>query len=163
MGKESMKITPGQIALLHVAKRDLCLDDEDYRSILRHYRVETAKDLNMQDFEQLMAYLKSLGFKSTNPRQPSHAPWRDAQGLPYPAQLAEINRMFRELDIPEGFRQQGFCKKVIKKVWPQTRGEANKIIEGLKAMIKRREIANMGGEAKGGGERCTRRKKLKRG
>jgi hypothetical protein len=163
MDKSLLKVTAGQIALLHVAKRDLCLDDEDYRSILRHYRVETAKDLNMKDFEQLMRYLESLGFKSANPRQPPYRRGRDPLGLPYPAQLAEISRMFRELGIPEGERQQGFCRKVIKKAWPQTREEANKVFEGLKAMIRRRDDMPGAGRGKGGSGRCIRRKRLKRG
>jgi hypothetical protein len=161
MDKRFLKVTPGQIALLHVAKRDLALDDEDYRSILSHYKVETAKDLNMRDFEQLMKYLESLGFRNIRPRQPAHPPWRDAQGLPHPAQLAEMARMFRELGIPEGLRQQGLCRKVIKKPWPQTRGEANKVFEALKAMISRRGGA--AGDTAGGRQECTRQKKSKRG
>jgi phage gp16-like protein len=157
--KRSLRVTPGQLALLHVAKRDLCLDDENYRSILRHYKVETGKDLNMADFEQLMKYLESLGFKSSTPHNPLRAPRPDADGLPYPAQLHKIETLFKQLDIPAGARQQGFCHKVIKKPWPQTRGEANKIIEGLKAMLERRDIANMG---KGKGS-IGRRKRLGKG
>jgi hypothetical protein len=139
MDKKTLRVTNGQIALLHVAKRDLGLDDEDYRSILRHYKAETAKDLNMRDFEKIMKYMESLGFKYIGPRQRSHAPRRDALGLPYPAQLKEIERLFEKLDMPTAARQQGFCRKVIKKPWPQTRGEANKVFEGLKAILRRRE------------------------
>ena len=134
----SQKINANQIALLHVAKKELALDEENYRSILKHYKVKSAKDLTLKDFRQLVKYLETLGFTSSN-KKPTHAPNRDANGLPYPAQLADIYNMFDKLVIRETYRQRRFCERVIKKPWPQTRGEANKIYEALKAMLAREQ------------------------
>lgn len=59
-------ITKKQIALLHVAKRDLGLDDETYRAILARYgRAESANDLGVAGFNRVMKYLTACGFRST--------------------------------------------------------------------------------------------------
>lgn len=134
----NFKINTNQIALLHVAKKELALDEDNYRSILAHYNVTSAKDLTLKDFQHLVKYLETLGFTSTN-KKPTHAPNRDPNGLPYPAQLGNIDKMFMQLAIDSRYKQQRFCERVIKKPWPQTRNEANKIYEALKAMLARQE------------------------
>lgn len=59
-------VTKKQIALLHVAKRDLGLTDDDYRAILARYgRAESAADLTQSGFTAVMKYLTALGFRST--------------------------------------------------------------------------------------------------
>ena len=86
---KTAKISPKQIALLHVAKRELSLDEGNYRAVLSLYGgAESAKDVTQAGFTRLMNYLVRIGFKA-----PAFA--------------------------------------------PQTRGEANKMIECLKAMAKR--------------------------
>lgn len=62
----SNSITRKQIALLHVAKRDLGLTDDDYRAILARYgRCESAAELSAPGFTAVMKYLTALGFRST--------------------------------------------------------------------------------------------------
>lgn len=62
----SSGITKKQIALLHVAKRDLGLTDDDYRAILARYgNCESASDLDAFGFEHVMRYFTALGFRST--------------------------------------------------------------------------------------------------
>lgn len=59
-------VTPKQIALLHVAKKQLSLDDDSYRAILARYgRCESAADLNQPGFTAVMKYLTAMGFRST--------------------------------------------------------------------------------------------------
>lgn len=53
-------------------------------------------------------------------------------------QLWIVKRLFKELGIDTPERQEGFCRRVIHKDWPETRGEANKLYEGLEAMWMRR-------------------------
>lgn len=137
--KRKIGVIPSQLALIHVAKKELGLQEEDYRSILELYGgVNSAKHLTLEGFERVMGHLERLGFKSTNSKQPIHAPRRDPDGPPYPAQLKMIEYQFEQLGFQEAERRQGFCRRVIKKPWPQTRAEANKVFEGLKAMLARK-------------------------
>ena len=144
LSKRNIGVSKQQIALLHVAKKELSLQDEDYRSILLLYGgVESSKHITLEGFERVMEHFERLGFKSTAAqKQPTRqtqyrAPERDANGAPYPAQLKMIQSLYEQLGWPEPERQRGFCQRVIKKPWPQTRGEANKIFEGLKAILAR--------------------------
>ena len=131
------KVVAGQLALIHVAKKELALSDEDYRAILGQYGVSSSKDLTIAGFEKVMTHMERLGFKSITPRQPTRAPIRDANGLPYPAQLKMLDIYFNRLGFDSADRRQGFCQRMIKKAWPQTRAEANMVFEGLKAMVAR--------------------------
>ena len=144
LSKRDMKPTAKQIALVHVAKKELGFDDVNYRSVLDLYGgVNSAKDLTLEGFERVMGYFEHQGFQSTYVQEQPHrqttvkAPYRDASGSPYPAQLKMIEQLFEQVGIPPGERQQGFCRRVIQQPWPQTRAEANKIFEALKAMIAR--------------------------
>ena len=131
------KVVAGQLALIHVAKKELALSDEDYRAILGQYGVSSSKDLTIAGFEKVMTHMERLGFKSITPRQPTRAPVRDANGPPYPAQLKMLEIYFNRLGFDSADRRQGFCQRQIKKPWPQTRAEANRVFEGLKAMVAR--------------------------
>lgn len=63
---DASKISRKQIALIHVAKRDLALDDDTYRDILNRFgRVTSAADLDAKGFYMVMKYLTALGFRST--------------------------------------------------------------------------------------------------
>ena len=122
---KAQKISPKQIALLHVAKRELALDDGNYRAVLSvHGGAESAKEITQAGFSRLMRYLVRIGFKAPAYTGRSSRK-RDADAL------------VTELGIDTAERQQNLCKRVIKKAWPQTRGDANKMIECLKAMARR--------------------------
>lgn len=59
-------ITSKQISLLHVAKKQLNLADEDYRAVLLRYgRRESARDLDQSGFDHVMKYMTAIGFRST--------------------------------------------------------------------------------------------------
>lgn len=136
--KTKIKITNSQLALIHVAKKELGLADADYRSLLElHSGVNSAKLLSLHGFEKVMQRMEELGFKSTTVRQPGLRPVRDPDGLPYPVQLKLLDYLFEQLGFFETERRQGFCQRMLKKPWPQTRSEANKVIEALKAMNAR--------------------------
>ena len=49
-----------------------------------------------------------------------------------------IHHLFDDLGIVGvGLARMNFCRRVCQKPWPQTRAEANQIIEALKAMRAR--------------------------
>ena len=141
VNKRDFGLTNKQLALVHLAKKELGLTEEDYRNVLQLYGgVDSAKHLRLDGLERVMEQFERLGFKSTAGKgfkQPRHAKSRDADGQPYPAQLHMIRHHFEQVGFTETERQQGFCRRIIKKPWPQTRAEANKIFEALKAMIAR--------------------------
>ena len=134
--RKNLKVSPKQLSLLHVAKKELALDEGNYRSMLNTYGVESAKDLTQKQFKHLVKYLETLGFTSSNKK--AKAPNRDPNGLPYPAQLELIEKLFLQNEIFEPKSQRVFCKRIIKTHWAQTRTDANKIIEALKAMLARK-------------------------
>lgn len=135
-------ISKKEIALIHVAKTKLGLDDYSYRNILKTFGgVESAKDLNVIGFKKVMDKFESLGFKTESKNKPKYkktitATSTDASAVPTPAHLHKINSLYDELNWGTE-RRLGFNKRLIKKPWPQTREEANKIIEALKAMVAR--------------------------
>ncbi|MCG9079436.1 gp16 family protein [Laribacter hongkongensis] len=52
------------IRLIHVAKRDLALDDDSYRAILRRIGTkESAADLAVPELEKVLEHMKRSGFK----------------------------------------------------------------------------------------------------
>ena len=53
-----------ELAKIHIAKKDLGLDDDTYRDVLWTVaRVRSAKDLDHHGREQVLKHFKSKGFK----------------------------------------------------------------------------------------------------
>jgi phage gp16-like protein len=126
-------ISAAKLKILHVARRQLGLDEDTYRDILRNFAgVESGRDLTDGKFAAVMDQLKRLGFKRK-------APPRNAGALPTGKQRRMIAGLFKELAIDTPERRDGFCRRVVKHRYPLSRGEANKVIEALKAMVKRQK------------------------
>ena len=55
----------GLLAKIHIAKKDMCLDDEMYRAILagKPFCVKSAGDLTFQGLEALVRHFKALGWQ----------------------------------------------------------------------------------------------------
>ena len=126
-------------ALLHVAKNELDLDDDLYREILyQEARVKSSTKLSERGFQKVMKRFETLGFKSTNYRPPRRRKRENKPGeIVTPGMQGFIDELYDKLDWDDSKRRIGFNRRQIGKPWPQTRAEANKIIEGLKAMIRR--------------------------
>ena len=130
-------ISNAQKTLLHVAKAQLQLADEDYRAVLQaEAGVSSSNDLDNGGLDRVLRRLGKLGFTNT-----AHRPRRKPQpaGLVTPEQQQLICDLYEQLGWSDVARQMGFAKRVCKKSFPQTRGDAIKVIEGLKGMIKRAE------------------------
>ncbi len=64
--------TPGQLALIHVAKKQLGMDDADYRALLmRAGGVDSAEALDLHGFKTVLAEFERLGFVKA-PRKDAH-------------------------------------------------------------------------------------------
>lgn len=88
-----MPLTRKQTALVHVARKQLGLTDEQYRAILLQLAgVETSKHLDRIGFELVMQYMAALGFKSDFAKTfYGHRP-----GMATPAQVSLIRALWDE-------------------------------------------------------------------
>ena len=90
--------------------------------------------------ELIMEYEMRLGMKPyERKKETSYHPHPERE-ITQAQQMLIVN-MFDELGYDVRARAE-FCKHIIKKFWPQTRGEAYKIIEGLKAVKQKRKEKN---------------------
>jgi hypothetical protein len=60
------------LALVHIAKKEIPLSDDEYRDIIAYWGVGSSADLSIPELEELVKYFESLGFKKkvTDPRDP---------------------------------------------------------------------------------------------
>lgn len=132
-----MKISNQEKALVHVAKNRLGLTDDEYRDLLHaECGVESAKDIDRRQLDRLMRRFRLMGFRGKIKQETVKARQTDPGALPTPAQLHKIQGLYERLGW-NCERQLGFNNRQIKRPWPQTRAEANKIAEGLKAILAR--------------------------
>lgn len=83
-----------KIALLHVAKRQLGLDDDVWRDLLRDWgRVESSADLTEHGFTLVMYRLEQLGFQSTFKKKN----FGDRRGMATASEVAFIRSMWKQL------------------------------------------------------------------
>lgn len=134
------RINDKKVRLIHVARRQLGLTEEDYRSILALFGgVEHAAELGHDGFTAVMARFAALGFVSTSPRRP--LPTRI--GMASPGQTSLIRQLWAECTGDEGteadlgkWLERQFEVSSLRFV---TADLAPRIIAGLKAMkVKRR-------------------------
>jgi hypothetical protein len=131
-----------KIALLHVAKRDLALDDESYRALLKaEAGVDSARDLDAGGFAKVMKRLERAGFVSTAKSRSRARRVHQPAGLITPDQQVMIVELYQQLGWTDQSRQMGFSKRCCRKSFPQTRSDGIKVIEGLKAILLRMKHA----------------------
>ncbi len=82
-----MPISNQQKAVIHVAKSQLHMADEDYRALLlRVGGINSSADLDEPGFEAVMAELERLGFRKVR----SHAQAGRREGMATPKQVGKI-------------------------------------------------------------------------
>ncbi len=134
-------ITAKQIRLIQVAKRELKLEDEDYRTILARYgNVASAADLDAQGFDYVMRYFTALGFRSTWTKRT----FGNRAGMATPAQVDLIRSLWRQFsgtDDPGDSGLNAWLDKhhhitALRFVGAE---KASKVIYALKAMAARKK------------------------
>lgn len=93
-----------KLGLIHLAKKNLAMDDDDYRAmLLRVAGVESSKMLDAVGFAAVMEELEKLGFVSTAAREKKQEPYRQGSHATY-AQRSLIRRLWQaykgEEDMP---------------------------------------------------------------
>lgn len=119
-----MGLSRAQTGLIHVAKNQLGLDDEEYRTLLKDkFNVTSSKELTWQQFKPLMKLFKQLGFKQLT------------GGLTQ-GQFKKIMAQVKDRNWDRN-RLNGFVARQIgvrKAVETLSKAEAIKVIDGLKYM-----------------------------
>jgi hypothetical protein len=135
-----MNITIGQLRLLQVARRQLGLREDQWRSILvRCGNVASATELEKDDFPTIMEYLRYLGFDPVKPHGESYG---DRPGFATRGQVELIRELWREYCRAAAFEEEAFNKWLAAK-WHVTSlrfltaEAARKVITALKAMKAR--------------------------
>ena len=59
----------GLLAMVHIAKKDLALNEGEYEMILRGFKTASSGELNIPQLERLVKYLKRLGWKPVRSRR----------------------------------------------------------------------------------------------
>ncbi len=137
---KSSAISVKQLKLLHVAKRELNLEDEDYRAILARYgRVDSSSDLDGRGFNAVMKYFTALGFRSTWTKRT----YGERAGMASPAQVDLIRSLWRDFsgkEDPSDMALHAWLDKhhhVTALRFVNTE-KASKVIHSLKAMVHRK-------------------------
>jgi hypothetical protein len=60
------------LALVHIAKKEIPLRDDEYRDVIAYWGVKSSADMSIPELEALVEYFESLGFKKkvADPRDP---------------------------------------------------------------------------------------------
>ena len=85
--------TKTELARIHLAKKAMGLDDDEYRCMLRdRYGVQSAKDLNPEDVRDLLAHCAKVGALSSG---------KGWQGRPQPSEDRKpmINKIIKLSDL----------------------------------------------------------------
>ena len=90
----------GDLAKIHVAKKQLGMSDEDYRALLwTQARVATARDLDHAGRARVLDFMRALGFKpaakpsARRPSRPTPAPDKIKLVRKIRAQLISLERL----------------------------------------------------------------------
>lgn len=139
-------ITKAQLSLVHQAKKACGWGDDFYREVLRKLGgVASATELDQKGFHLVMELAAAWGFSSTW-RKRTYGPRR---GMASPRQVELVRELWREFsgaDDEAAFNrwlERSFKCSALRFASPAV---ASKAINGLKAMIARRERAAAGGQ-----------------
>lgn len=136
-------LSKDKLALIHVARQQVSMAEEDYRAMLLAVAgVESAKDLSSVGFRAVMNRFGQLGFVSTHPQ----AGFVRRTGMATPEQVTRVRDMWRQwhgqdddaalnrwLEKKYGVSALRFADVV----------KAQKAIEGLKAMLSRQQLGGV--------------------
>lgn len=147
-----MSLRRNQLALVHIAKKDMGLDDETYRghiAAIAPHRT-SAKDLTQEQLEALLKRFRAFGWKpKPKPGKPRYSPkTRDKPGPKTP--IDKIRALWIECanagKVGKGEQALGaFVQRMTSKTlkpqvsrveWTNAR-QQRAIIEALKAMLER--------------------------
>ncbi len=130
-------VTAIQIKLIHIAKHQLNIDDDTYREILQEkYNVSSSTKLTKTQADMLINFFKDKGFKSIKKVKANISKNGKIITLVKKTQLSLIEILKANIvwKNDDGYKLWLQKRMKIRKVI--TMSEAQKVIEGLKGMLK---------------------------
>lgn len=129
------------IAGIHAQAHALELDDETRRDMQRKLvGVESSKDMSLAQLSTVWQRLTTLAQDAGLAKPTRRRPGRDERlpaEPPTKEQLEKIECLYDELGVRPSGDMMALARRIIGHPWPQNREEANKLIEGMKAMKAR--------------------------
>jgi len=137
----NMPVTREQLAKIHIAKKELALDDDSYRTLLAaRFQAQSAKELNFQQAGILLDHFRRSGWQP-KPRTRQVAADNGFIRSPFP-QHRMIAGMWHEL----GYALPGLHARVKKQFgidrleWLKDEHALHVLITDLEARLKRRGL-----------------------
>jgi hypothetical protein len=128
-----------KLRLIQVAKRQLAMEDDDYRTLLAAAAgVTSSRELTEAGFRQVMDAFARLGFTSTG----AAANFGRRTGFASAGQVATIRRLWADFTAGEG--TEATLRQWLEGHWRVsalrflTAEQAPKVIAALRAMVRRR-------------------------
>jgi len=88
-------------AVIHIAKAQVGMKEEEYRDLLSSVGAETSKDLTDKTFDRLMGQFQRLGFKTTSKTRSK----RDVSNLPHgkKALMKKLEAIILDMGLTWGY------------------------------------------------------------
>jgi len=141
-----MNITPGQLKLLHVAPRQLGMEDDDFKALLKSLTGKASrKDLTRVQAGQVIdTLIKLYAFKvqgsSKKPCRRLRAVPRESTAkvvvLPTAREMEKIQALIPLITWRTADGYQSWLEKRMQIIHIKTAGESFRVIEGLKKMFE---------------------------
>lgn len=138
--------TRKQLSLIHVAKKQIGIEEDAYRALLeREAGVTSARDLDKPGFDAVMAEFARLGFRQ-RPKPETEGPdYGERWGYATPAQVRLLRQLWAE--YTDGAGTELSLGKWLQRTYKCSAlrflgyGDARKATAALKAMVKRKKAA----------------------
>jgi len=62
--EQNARVRNAMLAKVHIARKELGMKEDEYEAILERFNVTTAADLKFKDLEEMIKFLKFLGWQS---------------------------------------------------------------------------------------------------
>ena len=115
------------LALVHIAKKEIPLRDNEYRDVIAYWGVRSSADMSIPELEELVKYFESLGFKKKvpDPRDPG-------SGV---GQIKALQERVREEAVKLNNGEERL-KGLVKKIAKENDLKACRNIKKLKQLLK---------------------------
>lgn len=144
-------VTPAQLRLIHVARKQIDLPEDRYSAVLQTYGgVNTSADLDRRGFDLVMAFMEAAGFEKLGQARSSDLALGNRPGMASADQLALIRNLWREWSGADDEKALNAWLERYHRTSALrflTAGAAGKVIAALKAMKARRAEMVEGGAA----------------
>jgi len=97
MPPKSDRFKTAELAKIHIAKKELGMDDSTYRAMLKQVAgVDSSKDLSAQGRALVLEHLKKAGFQGKHSGKPNNLP----SSSPRSAKLGKIEALLADGKLP---------------------------------------------------------------